>query len=74
MRRKKYTLNDFEKLIGKIVDHDTANITPSEVRGIVEVALKSNEPMFWLTCVVMGLKEGSTFIQGAESLKKKLGW
>lgn len=72
--KKNYTTKDFEKLIGKIYDHKHTSIKRAEITKIIEAVIDCKEPMFWLICAVMGLKEGSSYARGARKLKKDFGW
>ena len=73
MRNKILPTQKFETLIGQIVDHKISRDSLPEIIKIADDVIHCKAKMFWLVCLAMGLKEGSTYAQGARKLKKDLG-
>ena len=74
MKKNMSITGDFESLVVKIADKNVGNMTRAKAKKIIAAVAESQEPMFWLVCVMLGLKEGSSYAQGAHTLTKKLGW
>ncbi|HMX00709.1 MAG TPA: hypothetical protein PKL56_15175 [Cyclobacteriaceae bacterium] len=74
MKTSSNKVSDFETLIIKIADKNVDGMTRSEAERIIRAVSKCRKPMFWLICVMMGLREGSSYAVGARKIRKDLGW
>src|SRR5882724_9356440 len=72
MKKKISPTQKFEDLIIKIADKNIDNLSYAEIIKTANDVIQCKEKMFWLICIAMGLKEGSTYAQGACKLKKHL--
>lgn len=73
MKTKTYTIHDFDSLVLTIADNGIASVKHRDIQKITDAVVESTEPVFWVTCVILGLRKNTSYATAARKLRRQVG-